>query len=103
MHRKRLLPLFAAGLVLFITACSTSTKQKEKPLIIGYVGGFNRNIIETSGIDPHKLTHINYAFVDVKDHKAWLTNEETDTVNFRLLNGLKKINPDLKILISVGG
>ena len=104
MHNKTLLAITAACLVLLITACTTSTiPQKEKPMIIGYVGGFNRNIVETSMIDPHKLTHINYAFVDVKDNRAWLTNEETDTVNFRLLNELKKINPDLKILISVGG
>lgn len=104
MYNKRVLPFITACLVLFITACTTSTiQQKEKPLVIGYVGGFNRNIIETSMIDPHKLTHINYAFVDVKDNRAWLTNEETDTVNFRLLNELKKINPDLKILISIGG
>lgn len=104
MRNKSLLTITAACLVLLITACTTSTiPQKEKSLIIGYVGGFNRNIVETSMIDPHKLTHINYAFVDVKDNRAWLTNEETDTVNFRLLNELKKVNPDLKILISVGG
>jgi chitinase len=34
---------------------------------------------------------------------AWLTNIETDTINFRILNKLKDINPDLKILISIGG
>jgi len=28
---------------------------------------------------------------------------ETDTVNFRILNKLKEVNPDLKILISIGG
>ena len=34
---------------------------------------------------------------------AWLTNRETDTVNFRILNRLKDVNPELKILISIGG
>lgn len=34
---------------------------------------------------------------------AVLSNLKTDTVNFRLLNQLKKINPDLQILISIGG
>ena len=52
---------------------------------------------------PNKITHINYAFVDVKDGKAFLTNEATDTTNFRKLNELRQQNPDLKILISIGG
>ena len=54
-------------------------------------------------IDPNKISHINYAFVDVKDNRAFLRNEKTDTINFRLLNELKKVNKDLKILISLGG
>lgn len=80
-----------------------SAQDNKKPVIIGYVGGFNGNLVETSLIDANRLTHINYAFVDIKDNLAWLHNEKTDTVNFRKLNELKKINPDLKISISVGG
>src|ERR1700760_4947663 len=74
----------------------------QKKVIIGYAGGF-RGLINMSLIDPHKVTHINYAFVDIKDGKAWLHRELTDTVNFRKLNELKKQNPALKILISIGG
>jgi chitinase len=76
--------------------------SKPKPVIIGYVGGF-RGLIATDSIDVWRLSHINYAFVDIKDNRAWLHNEGTDTVNLRKLSELKKINPDLKILISVGG
>ncbi len=106
MYRTILLPLIASILIIGsagITGCAEQQEPGPKPIIVGYVGGFNRNIVDPSMIDPHRLTHINYAFVDVKDNRAWLTHEETDTVNFRLLNGLKMINPDLKILISVGG
>ena len=77
-------------------------KPKTKPVIIGYVGGF-RGLIATDSIDVWRLSHINYAFVDIKDNRAWLHNEATDTVNLRKLSELKKIKPDLKILISVGG
>src|SRR5258707_12977798 len=76
-------------------------KTKTKPVIIGYVGGF-RGLIATDSIDVWRLSHINYAFVDVKDNRAWLHNEATDTVNLRKLSELKKINHDLKMLISIG-
>ncbi|WP_416864972.1 MAG: glycoside hydrolase family 18 protein [Imperialibacter sp.] len=80
-------------------AVGTPTSNKE---IIGYVPGF-RGLLDEKDIDANKLTIINYAFVDVKDSLAWLTNLETDSVNFRKLNYLKKDNPDLKIVISIGG
>jgi len=77
-------------------------KPKPKPVIIAYVGGF-RGLINTDSIDVWRLSHINYAFVDIKDNRAWLHFEATDTTNLRKLSGLKNINPKLKILISVGG
>ena len=83
-------------------APSYFTKPKTKQVIIGYVGGF-RGLIATDSIDVWRLSHINYAFVDIKDNRAWLHNEATDTVNLRKLSELKRINPDLKILISIGG
>ncbi len=80
----------------------SDTPKPTKPVVIGYVAGYS-GIINTEGIDVEKLTHINYAFVDVKDSRAWLHNERTDTVNFRTLNLLKQKNTSLKILISIGG
>ncbi len=93
------------GISLF--SCKTSQEQKQLPVenklaIIGYVPGF-RGELDVDTIEAKKLTHINYAFVDVKDSMAWLTNIETDTINFRKLNYLKKDNPELRILISIGG
>ncbi len=96
----------------FFTSCFTSSEQPEqadqpqgddKRVIVAYVGGFRGDLAEIDSIDPHKLSHINYAFVDVQGNRAFLSNEKTDTVNFRLLNDLKKVNKDLKIMISLGG
>ncbi|HTE01092.1 MAG TPA: glycoside hydrolase family 18 protein [Mucilaginibacter sp.] len=74
---------------------------KIRPVVIGYVGGY-RGLI-TVNVSPNKLSVINYAFVDIKDNRAWLHREATDTVNFRRLNELKKQNPNLKVVISIGG
>ena len=114
---KGLIPLFmhSASLTIFLAAlfvaisCSapqdtgtTTNPDSDQFVVIGYVPGFRGEIDETT-IDATMLTHINYAFVNVRDSMAWLERLETDTVNFRKLNKLKKINPDLKILFSVGG
>ncbi|MBB2147734.1 glycoside hydrolase family 18 protein [Pedobacter gandavensis] len=98
---KKALGLFL--LVLFFGSMKIEY-QKTDPgkVVIGYVGGF-RGLVNTDGISPEKLTHINYAFVDVQGNRAFLTNEKTDTVNFRKLLLLKRKNPSLKILISIGG
>lgn len=94
--------------MVILTALTIGCKSSEAPetktekIIIGYVPGF-RGELDTDKIDARKLTHINYAFVNVKDSMAWLTNLATDSINFRKLNDLKQDNPDLKILISLGG
>ncbi len=104
MHFQKIIIQLSLSLLIGLAGIQSSMAQsKKKPVIIGYVGGYNGNLIETTKIDAKRLSHINYAFVDIKDNLAWLKNEKTDTVNFRKLNELKKINPDLKILISVGG
>lgn len=90
--------------VLCICAAFTAPPhaKKKKPVIIAYVGGF-RGLISTDSIDVWRLSHINYAFVDIKDNRAWLHNGASDSVNLRNLSNLKQENPDLKILISIGG
>lgn len=93
----RLLLFLAVPLFLGMTA-----KKTPKPIVLAYVGGF-RGLVDADQIMAEKLTHINYAFVDIKNNRAWLHNLATDSTNFRKLNGLKQRNPDLKILISIGG
>lgn len=55
-------------------------------------------------LDASKLTHINYVFAYIgQDNKIKLGYPDNDPENFKKLNEFKEINPDLKILISVGG
>jgi len=102
---KKSIQLFLLLLIIAPFSCSEKpghAPAPDKKIIVGYVPGF-RGVLDQLSIDANKLTHINYAFVDVQDNMAWLTNMETDTVNFRILNKLKEVNPDLRILISIGG
>jgi len=71
--------------------------------LIGYIAGWKK--IDISGIDPLSFTHINYAFANVVD--GIVSEGEgrfyQDSINLAALNSLKKLNPDLKLLISIGG
>jgi chitinase len=53
-------------------------------------------------IDPRNYTHLNYAFSDVANG-VMVTPSSTEADNLRRFSGLKKINPNLKVLASVGG
>lgn len=49
-----------------------------------------------------QITHFNYAFANIKNGKV-IEGRPEDSRNIKKLVELKKVNPDLKILISVGG
>ena len=53
-------------------------------------------------IDAQGLTRINYAFANIKDGRV-VTGFASDAANFALLTGLRKENPSLTVLVSVGG
>lgn len=99
MITKKHLYSWLLTVVLFAPLAGLTQQQK---VVIGYVGGY-RGLVNTETINASQLTHINYAFVNIRNNRAWLTNEKTDTINFRKLNLLKAQNPALQILISIGG
>ena len=96
--------LYCLWAAVCIIGCRSGEKNAEspRPAVIAYVGGY-RGLVDVEAISSEKITHINYAFVNLVDGRATLSNEATDTVNLRALHRLKNDNPQLKILISIGG
>ncbi|WP_373494188.1 glycoside hydrolase family 18 protein [Aquiflexum sp.] len=104
--------LFTSMLLLVWICFSCQTqKESQKPetsdsasyKIIGYIAGWKG--VDLEKIHADKLTHINYAFANVVDGVV-IEGEgraEQDKENLSKLKSLKSINPDLKILISIGG
>ncbi|XP_073678761.1 acidic mammalian chitinase-like [Garra rufa] len=54
-------------------------------------------------VDPHLCTHLIYAFSIINQTNELTTYEWNDETLYESFNGLKKKNPDLKTLLSVGG
>ena len=90
------------AVIIFMLIQIPELAAQQKRVIIGYVGGY-KGLVNTDQIAARTLTHINYAFADIKNNRVWLHRERTDTINLRHLNQLKKQNPSLKLLISIGG
>jgi len=67
--------------------------------IIGYVTGGT----DISDVDAEKLTHVNYAFATVTEGHTITFPDEKAPGHLAQLQALKAENPDLKILVSVGG
>jgi len=69
--------------------------------IIAYVFPQDR-ALAADEINARKLTRINYAFANIKDGEI-VEGFSHDAENFATLNSLKRTNPSLRVLVSVGG
>ena len=90
-----LLPLAGAGRA---SAAGTS----------GRVVGYYASWASGQGYTPDRLpaerfTQINYAFAAIKDGRLALSSPDRDAENLKALTALRRQNPDLKIVLSVGG
>ncbi len=102
---KKTIPLIMLTVALVASSCG-SRQSPENYMVVGYVAGF-RNY-DFSKIDASLLTHINYAFANIIDGEVMFGSEAIDNTgmnaeDIRVLSALKEVNPDLKILVSVGG
>ncbi len=82
-------------------ARSPAKRQAESKMVIAYL--FPQNTaIDPSTVAARKVTRINYAFANLKDGEM-VEGFPHDAENLAALNGLKRDNPALTVVVSVGG
>ncbi len=87
--------------VAFSSHSFGASRTPEKLEVTGYV--FARGNALTPGqVDAKFLTRINYAFANITDGRMVL-GAPADAQNFAQLTALRKVNPRLTVLVSVGG
>jgi len=82
-------------------ALSAQSRPASPPIIVAYVFPQD-NLIPDGQIAAQKLTRINYAFANIKDGRV-VNGFAHDDENLASLVALKRRNPSLTVLISVGG
>jgi chitinase len=94
--------LIAFSIAFAVSAlCAAAATRPSVPMVVGYV--FPQNAaLEPGEIDALSLTRINYAFANIEDGRM-VTGFAEDAKNFASLTALKRTNPSLTVLVSVGG
>ncbi len=70
-------------------------------VVIGYLFPQNQ-LLDPAQIAAGKLTHINYAFANLRDGQV-VEGFARDAENFAVLGAVRRSHPHLKLLVSVGG
>ncbi len=85
----------------FLLISFTVSAQRFK--IVANISGQGGSIVSSS-INPQQVTHLNYTYANIVNGKVALDSSRPhDVDNLKTLCSLRTINPDLKVLISIGG
>ena len=85
--------------ILLVVLTNLSFSQKNKLNVIAYYSGHYSDV---EGYPIEKLTHIIYCFAHLKGNRIYV-DSKTDSNTLSKLVSLKSRNPNLKILVALGG
>jgi chitinase len=91
----------SAWLVIGASRAKPAAPRSEKKAVIGYVFA-RKGRLPDDPIRGDLLTHINYAFANIKNGQL-SAEKPDDAENLKALTSLRTRFPQLKVLISVGG
>jgi chitinase len=77
-------------------------KHAPRQQVVGYILAGRGGPLDASTIAGARMTRINYAFFRLQDGVVTAAGEN-DAANLAVLHGLKKDNPALEVVVSVGG
>jgi chitinase len=84
--------------ILFFVLATTALRAQKLNIIAYYAGGPER----VDSLPATKLTHIIFSFCHLKGNQLTVDSKR-DSTTIQNLVGLKKKNPKLKIILSLGG
>ena len=91
----------AVLLISLLPQYATATKKPHEA-VIGYIFAGRGGPLDGTNIAAKKMTRINYAFFGLQDGLV-TSRGANDAANLTTLVALKKINPELEVVVSVGG
>jgi len=86
-------------IIFIVFPLLTSAQSKIEFAIIAY---YSAGPEKVDSLPAEKLTHIIYSFCHLKGNKLMVNNAK-DSLTIKKLSTLKKRNPKLKVLLSLGG
>jgi len=84
---------------LVFLSISVSLAQNRSMKVIGYFSGSAQ---EVDNVEAQKLTHIIFSFCHLKGSQL-IVDSKNDSITITKLVALKKANPQLKVMLSLGG
>jgi len=93
---KKITIIFLAVAALFAASCASKADKPADKVVVAYVMGRG-----AATVNPQLMTHINYAFGKVNDTFNGISLRSPESL--QEVVDLKKQNPALKVLISIGG
>lgn len=90
----------ACLILLVLSGGAAALPAGPAPVIVGYV--FGREPLRGEAIAAGKLTHVNFAFAELRRGRLAIASPE-DAAALAVLTGLRQRNPALRVLVSAGG